>query len=238
MEQLQQQLSQQSLKPPQPPPPSQAQVRGRQLQQRESRKQLPVQPSLQVDHKPHPHRVREMTLNWRDGGKAPLEMYRGAAVVDGDMAYFFHKYGDICSYDSCSKKWRKLPKCTHIFCSLAIVNGQLTAIGGYIMPDYEATNKLLSLQQAGWKEMFPPMPTKRSSVIAATTEEHLIVAGGCRDISLTTVEVMDTRALLWSAVASLPHRYPYHRTSVTICGDQLYMSCWEERIIKARPSHC
>jgi predicted nucleic acid-binding Zn-ribbon protein len=48
VEQLQQQLSQQSLKPPQPPPPSQAQVRGRQLQERESRKQLPVQPSLQI----------------------------------------------------------------------------------------------------------------------------------------------------------------------------------------------
>ena len=134
VEQLQQQLSQQSLKPPQAPPPSQAQIRGRQLQERESRKQLPAQPSLQVDHKPHPHRVREMTLNWRDGGKAPLKMYRGAAVVDGDMAYFFHKFGDICSYDSCSKKWRKLPKCPHNYCSLAVVNGQLTAIGGY-MPD-------------------------------------------------------------------------------------------------------
>ena len=89
VEQLQQQLSQQSLKPPQPPPPSQAQVRERQLQERELRKQLSVQPSFQVDHKPHPHRYRKMTLNWRDGGKAPLEMYRGAAVVDGDMAYFF-----------------------------------------------------------------------------------------------------------------------------------------------------
>ena len=38
-EQLQQQLSQQSLNPPRPPPPSQAQVGGRQLQERESLKQ-------------------------------------------------------------------------------------------------------------------------------------------------------------------------------------------------------
>ena len=101
VEQLQQQLSQQSLKPPQPPPPSQAQVRGRQLQERESRKQLPVQPSLQVDHKPHPHKV---TLNWKDGGKTLLKMYRGAAVVDGDVAYFMNWNGELCSYNVSSTR--------------------------------------------------------------------------------------------------------------------------------------
>ena len=232
VEQLQQQLSQQSLKPPQPPPPSQAQVRGSQLQERESRKQLPVQPSLQVDHKPHPHRVRKMTLNWRNGGKAPLEMYRGAAVVDGDVAYFFHKYGNVCSYDSCSKEWRKLPKCPHNYCSLAVVNGQLTAIGGYT-PRYEVTNKLLSLQRIGWKEMFPLMPTKRSSVTAVTTKEHLIVAGGCGGgVRNLTTEVMDTGTLVWSTVANLPH--PYYSASVTICGDQLYMLGGEDNKDKTK----
>ena len=110
VEQLQQQLNQQSLKPPQPRPPSQAQVRGRQLQERESRKQLPVQLSLHVDHKPHPHRVRKITLNWRDGGKAPFIMRRGAAVVEGDMAYFMSRDGEVCSYNVSSKKWSKLPK--------------------------------------------------------------------------------------------------------------------------------
>ena len=221
VEQLQQQLSQQSLKPPRPPPPSQAQVRGRQLQERESRKQLPVQPSLQVDHKPHPHRVRKIILNWRDGGKAPLKMVRGAAVVDGNVAYFLHDYGEICLYDSCNKKWRELPKCPHGCCSLAIVNGQLTTIGGIIV-GLGSTNKLLSLQKE-WKEIFPPMLTKRSSVDAWTTKEHLIVAGGCRIRigDLITVEVMDTKSLVWSTVASLPH--PYYATSMTIYGDQLYM---------------
>ena len=58
---------------------------------------------------------------------------------------------------------------------------------------------------------------------AVTTKEHLIVAGGYRGGVgiLTTVEVMDTRTLVWTAVASLPH--PYRKPSVTICGDQLYM---------------
>ena len=221
VEQLQQQLSQQSLKPL---PPSQAQVRERQLQERESRKQLPVQPSLQVDYKPHPHRVREtVTLNWRDGGKAPLEMVRGAAVVDGDMAYFMNFDGEGSCYIVSSKKWSKLPKCPYQFSSLAVINGQLTAIGGCKVVDNKDTytNKLLSLP--GYKEVFPAMPTKRQDTTAVTSKEHLIVAGGAIGVldRLKIVELMDTKSLVWSTVASLPH--PYSDASGTICGDQLYM---------------
>ena len=82
--------------------------------------------------------------------------------------------------------------------------------------------------------MFPPMPTKRSSVIAVTTKEHLIVAGGCSGGvgKLTTVELMDTRTLVWSTVASLPH--PYYSASVTICGDQLYMLGGEDNKDKTK----
>ena len=163
------QLSQQNLKPPQPPPSSQAQVRGRQLQERESRKQLPLQPSLQINHKPYPHRVRKMTLNWRDGGKAPVEMYRGAAVVDGDMAFFMNLDGKVCSYNFTSKKWSKPPEYPYKH-SLAVINGQLTAIGGYkdIFNKYTFNNKLLSLPD--YKEVFPAMPTERSDPITMTSK--------------------------------------------------------------------
>ena len=225
VEQLRQQLSQQSLKPPQPPPPSQAQIRGRQLQERESLKQLPVQSSLQVDHKPHPHRIRNTTFNWRDGGKAPSKMCRGAAVVDGNVTYFMRWSGEICAYNSTSKTWSQLTRCPYRSSSLAVVNGQLTAIGGCkdIIKKDTYTNKLLSLP--GYKEVFPPMPTKRNGMTAVTSKEHLVVAGGATgpflsDI-ISTVEVMDTKTLVWSTVASLPH--PYYHASGTICGDQLYM---------------
>ena len=39
--------------------------------------------------------------------------------------------------------------------------------------------------------------------------------------NVNTVEVMDTKTLVWSTVASLPH--PYHFASSTIFGDHLYM---------------
>ena len=229
--QLQQQLSQQSLKPPQlspqPPPPSQAQVGGRQLQERESPKQLPVQSSHQEDHNPHPHRVRKMTVNWRDGGKAPLKMSRGVAVVDGIVAYFMNWSGEVrvCSYNLTSMKWSNLPKCPYQYSSLAVINGRVTTIGGCkdLSRKNTYTDRLLSLPD--YREAFPPMPTKRRSTTAVTSKEHLIVAGGATGISgadkIITVEVMDTKTLVWSTVASLPR--PHSFASGMICGDQLYM---------------
>ena len=104
-----------------------------------------------------------MTLNWKDGGKAPLKMVRGAAVVDGDMAYFMNWNGEVCSYNASSKKWSKLPDSPYKSSSLAVTDGKLTAIGGCkefaIRDTY--TNKLLSLPD--YEEVFPAaaMPTKR-----------------------------------------------------------------------------
>ena len=170
-----------------------------------------------------------MTLNWRDGGKAPFEMNRGAAVVDGGMAYFINWNGEMCSYNVSSKKWTKLPKYTYYYSSLAVINGQLTAIGGCkdAYNEYTYTNKLLSLP--GYKEIFPPMPTERREITVVTSKEHLIVAGGATGANtLNTVEVMDIRILVWLSVASLPH--PYFFASGAICGDQLYMlGGWDDK---------
>ena len=170
-----------------------------------------------------------MTFNWRKVGNAPFKMFRGTAVVDGDVAYFLAYTGEVCSYNLSDKQWpwSLLPECPYKGCSLAVINSRLTAIGGRKdkLNDivYTNSNKLLSLP--GYKEIFPPMPTKRGNTTAVTSKEHLIVAGGTtgpftRDI-ITTVEVMNTKTLVWSTVASLPH--PYTSASGTICGDQLYM---------------
>ena len=224
VEQLQQQLSQQRLRPPQPPPPYQAR---RQLQERESRKQLPVQPSLQVDHKPHPHRARKMTSTWREGSKAPFKMSRGAAVVHGNIAYFMSWNGEVCSYNLTSKMWSKLPKCTYYRGGIAVVNDQLITIGGCKATSKKNTytNKLIGV--SGNKEIFPPMPTKRASTTVLTSKEYLIVAGGTIGLlgadRLNTVEVMNSRNLVWSTVANLPHPYLSASGTHVISGDQLYM---------------
>ena len=224
VEQLQQQLSQQTglnTKPSQPPSPValEAQVSGRELQQHHPMKVKQSQPSPRQDQlkKPHPPM---MLGKWRDGGKAPIVMRRGAAVVDGNVAYFMHWEGEILY--SYNKRWSKLPECPHFYSSLAVIRGLLTAIGGLKLGVSLPQNKLLSFVDEKWVEQFQPMPTKRYLTAAVTTQHHLIVAGGHDGSSrLGTVEVMDILTLVWSTAASLPH--PYSNASAAICGDQLYM---------------
>ena len=188
--------------------------------------QLSQQVQRHPDHISPPSSERKISLNWRDESKAPFAMQRGTAVVDEDVAYFMNCNGQVCSYNITNRKWSKLPKYQYKHGSLAIVNSHLTAIGGHEhwLNRHTYTNKLLSLR-GSWSDVFPPMPTKRSGTTAITSKEHLIVAGGttgpwCENI-INTVEVMDTKTLVWSTVASLSH--PFHWASATICGDHLYM---------------
>ena len=221
VEQCQQQLShQESTKPSQLPSPV-AQVRGGQLQPDHSMKEKQPQSSLQQVHpQEEPHSPMKLVIlgEWKDWGRAPYEMARGAAVVDGNVAYFMSRDGQICSYESSTQKWSELTRCPHSDSSLAVIRGLLTAIGGR---KSGAVNELLSIQYIEWVEHFPPMPTKRSNTAAVTTKQHLIVAGGESGHKLSTVEVMDIQTLVWSTAASLPHHYS--GASATICGDQLYM---------------
>ena len=106
VERLQQQLSQQSVqitKPSQSPLPRAQQVRRRQLQKDHSMKdaqsQSFAQPSMQLQISHPPTRHLRIELQWQDGGKAPYTMIRGAAVVDGNVAYFMLWDGRTRSYD-------------------------------------------------------------------------------------------------------------------------------------------
>ena len=227
VEQLQQQLSQQTqstTKSTQTPQPValEAQVRGRQVQQKQVKQSQPspVQKSLKSTKK-------LMIAEWKDGEMAPIRnrIVRGACVVDGDVAYFMDRNGQTYSFNSSTRRWSQLPKCPYWYSSLAVIRGLLTAIGGRSQLGEGDQNKLHSIVDDGnkkWVEHFPPMPTKRYDTAAVTTKQHLIVTGGVRGLSrLNTVEVLDIETLVWSKAASLPH--PYSWASATICGDHLYM---------------
>ena len=173
---------------------------------------------------------KKVALNWRDGGRTPINLVRGDAVVSESEAYFVSYSGEVCSYNSTIKRWRTHIKCRYRGSSLAVVNGSLTTIGGFdggIVRNPK--NNLLSLSGStsikGWIEILPPMPTKRCNTASITTKGELIVAGGESGTSYmerrNTVEVLDIQTLAWSTVASLPHSFS--STSATICGDDLYL---------------
>ena len=170
--------------------------------------------------KSYPQRQPPKRIEWRNKGKAPITaIARGAAVLVGNVAYFMNYDGQMYSHDHSTDKFEVFwgPSKSS---SLVSIRGLLTAVGG------EADNKLHSLIGSGeikkWAQLFPPMPTKRHSTAAVTTNEHLIVAGGVSGhFCLTTVEAMDIETRIWSIVADLPH--PCSCASATICRDRIYI---------------
>ena len=144
--------------------------------------------------------------------------------MNGSVAYFRPGGTDhtVLTYDSARNNWSELPKCPNNGFSLAVVNNLLTAIGGRTAKR-ECTSSLLSLTDKKWTERFPPMPTKRRCTAVVCSGRSLVVAGGVGEggKELSTVEVMDTKTLQWSAASSLPH--PLYQATATLCGDQVYM---------------
>ena len=163
---------------------------------------------------------RSIKLRWRDGGRAPEEMYFGSCTADGQMVYF-RCGSDVHAHNAATGKWNKLPKCPHTYFALVVVNGVLTAVGG-CDTSHNDTNKLLSLVGEGkWVEQLPCMPTKRSLTAAVCSGKTLAVIGGYCGGGLKTVELLDIDSLQWFIASELPH--PLSRASATVCGDNLYL---------------
>ena len=159
-------------------------------------------------------------------------MIRGSATVSGSMTYFRPGHSRyVQSYNAETEELSTLPVCPTEYFTLAVVNGLLTAVGGWQSPWFgpnKSTNTLLSLitQKGGrreWVEHFPRMPTKRDLTAVVCSEKALVVAGGVQEggTKLTTVEVMDTDTRKWSTASSLPHGL--YAATATICENRVYL---------------
>ena len=165
-------------------------------------------------------------MRWM-GGKinAPVGMTRGAAVVEGNTAYFRPAFSrTLYSYNK-EEQWSQLPDNPFSKYGLAVIDGLLTSVGG--VNNDQLTNILLSLAvESGtkmWVKAFPSMPTPRSTAACVTTGSTLIVVGGQGvDCCLDRVEVMSTENKQWTTVSSLPQ--PLALLSGAVCGDTLFIA--------------
>ena len=172
-----------------------------------------------------------LRLRWTRGNVAPKMMSRGPdPIVHENFVYFVPSTdagsAPIMCYSVANKSWLEIsgyPYCTRNF-SLAFLNNQLTGIGG--SGDNGYTNKLFSLRvESGvrrWMEEFPSMPTMRSNTSVVVSGVHLIVIGGRNENgSLTVTEVMNVETRQWFSSIPLPE--PTMGSSITICGDRVYL---------------
>ncbi len=121
-------------------------------------------------------------MRWTPSTPAPfvdLNRSWGSATAQGSEVYV-RKIQEMYAYSSQTEIWTNLPDCPHTDCSLAVVNGLLTAVGG--IDSQALTSMLMSLIGEGdkrkWSEHFPPMPTERKYPAVVCSGRSLVVAGG------------------------------------------------------------
>ena len=151
-------------------------------------------------------------------------MVRGSAATDGRFVYIIPAgLTSPYQYECSNEKWVELPSCPCRYYGLAIIDSELTTVGGEDRAD-RPTNKLFTLRQGQWVEVYPPMNTARSSpaVVSTSDDDYLIVIGGwASDRWTATVELFQVKSRRWYKLTDLPQPFP--RPSATICGDQLHV---------------
>ena len=184
-------------------------------------------------------KLKSMTLTQEatsvTGGKIQLKflaykqtshkMSRGSLAIEETRAYFRSGINRIYAYDVSKDTWAPLPDCPHGYTTVSVVNGRLTAVGGWL--SREATNKLLTFNKDNneWVEKLPAMPTKRLLAAVVCAGKLLVVAGGQIEWEgnpVSNVEVMNIDSEQWYIANDLPQ--PVSRMAAAVCNDQLYLA--------------
>ena len=167
----------------------------------------------------------QLTVQCRQKKRAPCDMMRGSAATDGRFVYITPAYSYSLYHYKCStEKWMKLPSCPYRSSGLAIIDSELTTVGGEDRGGHP-TNKLFTLRQGKWVEVYPPMNTARShpAVVSTSYGDYLIAIGGrgSDGFATATVELFQVKSKRWYKLTDLPQ--PLLHPSATICGDQLHV---------------
>lgn len=165
-------------------------------------------------------------LQWRKHGTA-RQIFGDSCAVFESMAYFADGVTGnlVVMYNSLNEEWTTLPQCPKRSFAIAVVNGLITAIGGFKAGE-GSVKTLLSFTCDGpnrkWREEFPAMNHCHHCPAAVTTPNLLVVIGGYgSDEGSRIVEVLDTNTLRWTTATSLP--FPLWRPTAIVCGDRLYL---------------
>ena len=150
-------------------------------------------------------------------------MMRGSATTDGRYAYFTPLFSvSLYKSEYSTEKWSDFPSCPYRNSGLAIINSELTAVGG-LDDRYRTTSTLFTLRQRKWVKKYPPMNTARyrPAVVSTSDDDYLIVVGGYDDDGhrTATVELFQVKCRRWHKLTHLPQPLP--KPSAAICGDQL-----------------
>ena len=117
--------------------------------------------------------------------------------------------------------WRTLPRYRYKWFVMAVLQDQLTLVGGREVFMMRVTNQISVWDSQQWTHPYPPMPTACYGPAVVTYINWLVVAGGSIGVGyLATVEIMNTTNKQWFTATPLP--VGRHTMTSVVVGDECY----------------
>ena len=157
----------------------------------------------------HPPKLQlPLRLRWKQHDCLPFAMaflhsvvaqgrvYVGGGAADDEHTVMVYEQG---------AGWGTLPRYQYSRFAMAVLQDQLTLVGGRDQSGKKVTNQIAVWDSQQWTHPYPSMPTPRSQLAVVTYIKWLVVAGGyVGNHCLSTVEIMDTTNKQWFTTTPLP----------------------------------
>ena len=136
----------------------------------------------------------------------------------------------VQAYDINTGTWSTLPSSPVYESESAVINGQLTLIGGRDALTRKITNEVWSWHEdeKEWRKTIPPMPTERGRPGVVQSGNVVAVVGGLAsdfETVLDTVDILNTATLQWTTSHSLKLPIPMWVMKTATCDGHVYTAC-------------
>ena len=140
----------------------------------------------------------------------------------------------VQAYDINTGTWSTLPPFPVYKSESAVINGQLTLIGGGDASTGKITNEVWSWHEdeKEWRKTIPPMPTERLQPGVVQSGNVVAVVGGLASNDKTvldTVDILNTATPQWMTSHSLKLPIPMWGMKTATCDGHVYIACGRDR---------
>ena len=156
-----------------------------------------------------------------------MVILKGKVYIGGGYVRNGIELKTVIVYDPLKDSCSTLPSYAYYYFSMAVVNNQLTLVGGKDSINYNGTNKLGVWDESStrWTSPFPPMTTACSRPTMVTHKDRwLIVIGGDGGTGrLSRVEILDTFSKQWHSSTPMPKLLECSHTLAATIGSTCYL---------------
>ena len=133
----------------------------------------------------------------------------------------------VLVYSTNDHSWSTLPE-RQGASAITIVRNHITLIGGHNVSTRMITDTVSTWyeEEGQWKQVVPPMPTRRHCPTAMSHDNLLLVTGGVAEDGstvLNTTDVLDLTTMKWTTAQGLSLPIPLWLHHLALCGEYLYL---------------